>query len=91
LFVFHGLLEVAVRGCENSDVHLDRAVAANAFEFPFLQDAQKLRLQLQRNLAYFVEQDRPVVRNLEPTLALFSSSGERTALVAEKFALNQRL
>ena len=44
-FLFlHALFEVAVGRGDDADVDLDGAVAADAFEFAFLQDAEELGL-----------------------------------------------
>jgi hypothetical protein len=43
-----------------------RAIVADALVFALLQDAQQLALQVERNLADFVEEDRAAVSELEP-------------------------
>ena len=44
---------------------LDGAVAAQPLELPLLQNAQQLGLQLQRNIADLVQEQRAVVRQFE--------------------------
>ncbi len=58
-------------------------LVADAFEFAFLQDAQKLRLQLQGNLADFVEEYRAAVGKLKTADPVAMGAGERTFDVSE--------
>ena len=60
----------AVGGGDDAHIHFDGAVAADPFEFPFLEDAQQLGLDLGRDLADFVEQDGAAVGQLETAFAL---------------------
>src|SRR5947209_13699793 len=55
------LFEIAVRGREQPDVHLDRLIAADAGDFLILQNAQQLRLKGQRHVAHFIEEQRAAV------------------------------
>jgi len=84
-------LEVPVGGGDDADVDLDGAVAADAFEFAFLEDAQELGLDLGRDFADFVQEDGAVVGEFEAALALGDGAGERALFVAEKFALDEVL
>src|SRR5262249_52456515 len=63
--------------------------AAQPFELALLQDAQQLRLELQRRLADLVEKDRAAIGQLEPADALRHGAGERAFLVAKELALEQ--
>ena len=54
-----------------------------------LQDAQQLRLELERNVADLVEEERSAVGELEPADLLRDRAGERAALVAEELALEK--
>ena len=63
--------------------------AAEPLELLLLQDAQQLHLDIQRQLADFVEEDRAVVRQLEASVLLLHRAGERTALVSEQLAFGQ--
>ena len=71
-------------------VHPDRPVAADALELSLLDHPQELRLQLQRQLADLVEEQRAAVGGLEPPLALGDRPGEGAPLVAEELALDER-
>ena len=65
----HLLEEVAIGRGDDARVGLERDVAADALELAVLEHAQQLGLQVQRQLADFVEEERGAVGDLEPTLA----------------------
>ena len=56
-----------------------------------MQRAQQLGLQHERQLAQFIEKKRAMIGELEQADAPAVGAGERAALVAEKFALQQTL
>jgi hypothetical protein len=87
----HRALEVAVRGRENAHIHLNRLGSAHAFECLLLEHAQDLRLNAERDVADFVEQDGAAVGSLDHAELARHRAGERAALVAEQLALEQRL
>jgi len=60
-----------------------------AFEFMLLQNAEQFGLQFQRNVADVIEENGAFVGELEAANFLGNGSGERAALVAEKFAFQQ--
>ena len=64
------VLELAVGRGDQPHVHLDRPVAADALELALLEHPQELRLQVQRQLADLVEEERAAVGELEAALAL---------------------
>src|SRR5260370_277702 len=81
--------EVAVRRGDQADVDLDRPGAAEALERLLLEDLEELRLELERDLAYLVEEERAAVRHLEAPELLRDGAGERAAFVAEELALDE--
>ena len=83
------MLELAVGGGDDAYIDLDGAVAADAFEFAFLQHAQQLALKRQGQLADFVEENGAAVSELESPFALVRGAGEGTFFVAEEFALDK--
>ncbi len=66
LLVGDHLGEIAVGRRDEPDVDADGAVAAQPLELLFLQHAQEFRLQLERDVADLVEEQRAAVRQLEP-------------------------
>ena len=73
----------------HSNVNFLRPRAAQPLEFPLLQNAQEFRLQLQRDIADFIQKQRTLVCQLEPANLLSDRTGEGAALVAKKFAFEQ--
>ena len=57
--------QVAIRRRQHAHVERHGHAAAEALDFAFLQHAQQLRLQAERHLGHFVEQQRAALRLLE--------------------------
>ena len=60
------LLQVPVGCRDHADVDASRSVVAHAFEAAFLQYPQELALQLERDLADFIQKQRAAIRSLKP-------------------------
>src|SRR5689334_19157010 len=84
----HGA-QVTVGGGDQARIRADRPRAAETLELPLLQDAQQLRLQLERDFAHLVEEDAAAMRQLEPADALRYGSGEGALFMAEHLAFQQ--
>ena len=84
------LAQIPVRGRNDAHVHLLGGRRADALEAPFLQDAQQLGLEIERQIADFVEKQRPAMGQLESALARGDRARERAARVAEELAFDQR-
>src|SRR5262245_17461560 len=84
------LLEVAIGGGNQPEVDLAGLRRSQTLELPFLKHAQQLSLQLKRKIADFIEEKRPAVGDLETAMTWIHGARERTALVAEQLALDQR-
>src|SRR5262249_35082030 len=85
------IFQFAVRRSEHANVDLQSLVAAHALELARLQEAKELHLQCHRDLAHFVEEERPAVGLFEAAFAATDRAGERAALVTEQLALEERL
>ncbi len=83
-------LEVVMRRGYHADIHTLGARGSDALEFPFLQHAQELHLNLRRQVTDLVEENRAAVGQLEPSLAHPHGAGERAFLVTEQLAFHQR-
>src|SRR5262245_21898434 len=83
------LLEVAVRGRDDPGVDAHVALAAEPRELPVLQHLEQLGLQVRVHLADLVEEDRPVVGELELAELPLLGPRERALLEAEELALEQ--
>ncbi len=89
LALFHHLAEIDVGRRDDPDVHLDRLHAAEAHEVALLDDAQQLRLRLERDVADFVEEDAPLVGEIEHPLLGIDGAGEGALDVAEQRRLEE--
>src|SRR5262245_11990869 len=86
---FHELVEQTVRRRDDPDVGPDRLRAAETLERPLLEHAQELRLEVGRQVADLVQQQRAVVGELEASDASRDGTREGAPLVAEQLALEQ--
>ena len=69
----------------------DRPASTEPAELALLEDAQQLRLRLSGRFADLVEKERPAVGELEHAHVLLVGAGERSPLVPEELALQERL
>src|SRR5262245_7024770 len=72
-----GLLEIAIRRGDDSNVDAVSAIVADALVLAFLQHSQQLALQIERNLSDFVKEDRASVGQLEAAHAIAMCARER--------------
>src|SRR5205807_8690091 len=84
-----GLAQVELRGGDDPHVGSVRGALSDPLERLLLQDAQKLRLEVQRNVADLVEEERAACRQLEAADAVAHGAGERAAHVTEELRLEQ--
>src|SRR5262249_22974911 len=83
----HVRAEVTVRGGDDADVDRARGVIADALVLAFLQDAEKLRLKIEREVTDLVEEDRSVRGELEASGPIARGARERAAYMPEELAL----
>ena len=81
--------EVVVGSRDDTHVHMQGSVSANPLEFLFLQDTQQFGLQLERQVAHFIEKQCASVREFEPADLLRQRPGKGTALVPEELRFEQ--
>ncbi len=79
----HRGIEIVMRGRDDADVDLPRLRRANPFELAFLEHAQQLGLDVRRQVADFVQKQRPGVRHLETPATRRDRAGECAAFVTE--------
>ena len=90
--LLHELPQAAVGGADDPHVHTHRFLGPDGDEGPVLQKFQDLGLRRPGKLVDLVQEDGPPVGELEIAfLALFVGTGERTAVVAEELAFDERL
>ena len=80
-----------MRGDDHADVGLDRLDAAEALELAELDHPQQLDLEVRREVADLVEEDRAAVGPFEAAELSLDGPGEGPLLVAEQLAFEQRL
>ncbi len=66
-------------------IALERVVAAHAVELAVAEHPQQTRLQVERHVADFIEEERAAIGLLEAPATHGLRARERTALVAEEF------
>ena len=82
-------LQLGIGGGDDADVHPDILHAADFSEGRFLNQPQELGLQVDRQVAYFVEEEGPAVGHFDQSLLVAAGVGERAFFMAEKFRLHQ--
>ncbi len=85
------LLEVAIRCGDDPDIDADHAGGAERLELLFLEHPEQFGLGRRGEFPDLVEKNRPPVRLLETASPLVDGAGKGPPLVAEKFALDQRV
>src|SRR6266566_140029 len=85
----HHLVQIAVGGRHQADVHSNRADIPQPLELLFLKHAQKLGLELERDVPNFIEEDRAAVRQLEPADTLRDGPCKGAALVAKQLRFKE--
>src|SRR5262249_10341545 len=80
----HLRVQLAVRRGNHPHVHFNRLLVAHPLQLSFLNDAEQFCLDLQRQLANLVEEQRAAVGQLEPSLPPPDCVGERPPLVTEE-------
>src|SRR5690606_30290570 len=84
--------EIAIGGAAEAKIYALGLVAAHPLDHAVLQYPQQFGLYLKRHVPDLVEKDRALVRQLElARAALPVGSGKGAGIVAEEFALDQRL
>ncbi len=80
-----------VRRRDQPHVDLYRRRSADALEAPFLESAEDLGLQRERQVANLVEEERAAMRHLELARLARDGAGEGALFVAEELGFEQRL
>src|SRR4051812_19919309 len=80
---------IAVRRRDDADIHLDRIRSADALELVLLKHAEKFDLNVERNFADLIQENRPSVGQLKAAQAPADRPRKCPLLVAEQFGLDQ--
>ena len=85
----HGFLEILVSGRDDAHVDFHGARGADGLELPGLKHAQQFDLEVKRQIAHFVQEDRAAMGELEAALPILSGAGESAFHVPEKLGFEQ--
>ena len=91
LSALHSIAQGSIGRRHYAHVHRNSDGSADPRHLALLQHPQKLYLNRVRNLADLIEKNRTAVREFESPQSSLGGAGERALLVAEQFALQQRL
>ena len=83
--VAHEQLEIGVGGCDDADVHRERRFAERR-DLARFEEPQELGLEVEAELADFVEEERPVSGAPDQAGVVAVGARERTAAMAEQLA-----
>src|SRR5262249_46466901 len=84
-------LQILVGSGDQACLKLERINTSNPAEFAFLQHPQQFRLQLEGQVADFIQEYGPAIHHLELAGTAISCAGEGATLMAEQFALDETL
>src|SRR5579862_5358934 len=83
------LLQVLVRRHYQAHIYTLCLRTSKPLEFRFLQDTQKLGLQLKRDIADLIEEESSGVRSLKASDTPDNRTGESSSLMSEQLALQE--
>jgi hypothetical protein len=83
------LFQILICGGDEPNVNANGSAAAKPLVFLLLQNPQELRLQVQRELTYLIQKQRPAMCLLKPAVGSANRAGECSTLVAEQLAFRQ--
>ncbi len=81
--------QIAIGRGDKPDVDRNGAIPAQPLNLSLLQGAQELGLQVERQLAHFIEKERSLVRKFETPHLSCNRASECAFLVAEELAFQQ--
>src|SRR5690606_23770217 len=84
-------LERHVRGGNDANVDLDRALFADRLNLAFLQKPKEFWLNIQRQIAYFIEEQRAAVGRADHSRRIGHGAGKRAFSVSEQVAFGKFL
>ncbi len=85
----HQLLQIHIGSANQADIDGLRLIAAHPYDAPVLNSTKQLRLQVQRNIADFIQEQRPAIGLLELANVVCMSIGECALHVAEQLTFKE--
>ena len=89
LLVQNHSFQVAMSRGHDAYVDSLRPRASQALKFPLLQDTEKLWLQLERDIADFIQEQLALMCYLKSAELLCDRTGERSSFMAKQFTFEQ--
>ena len=89
LALLDALFEWLVRGSDDAHIHAHRLGSADAIERAIRQHTQQARLQFERHVADFIEEQRAAACLLKPATAQRVGTGECPAFMSKQFGFEQ--
>src|SRR5882724_1319245 len=89
LLLAHHCFQISVRRRNQTRIGPKRARASQPLELPFLQHAEQVGLQFERNLSYFVQKNGAAIGHFESANPLRDRSCERAFLMSKQLAFQQ--
>ena len=87
--LLHHSIEITASGCDHTHVDADGLRPADAPHLIALDHTQKARLQRERQIADFIDEQRATIGLLEHAAMRANGAGERALFVAEELGLDQ--
>ena len=85
------LLQILVRRGDHAHMGFDGSMSTDTVELPIRQHAQQPRLQVERHVADFIEEQRSPFGLLKPSAPLRLRTGEGSAFMAKQLGFQQIL
>ena len=83
------LIQIAVSRCYEANIHFACMCASQPFKFSLLQGAQQLRLNLDRNISHFIQEQGALIGQFHTPYLLANGAGESSLFISKQFAFEQ--
>src|SRR5262249_28923338 len=85
------LAQIAIRRTDDAHIDAEWLRVADAANLAGFKESKQVELDVLVELADFIEEQRPAVRDLEQSLVIALGAGERALAMAEQFAFDEVL
>ena len=89
LLALDTLCQIPIGGGNDPNIHADGACATHSFKFSFLKHPQELGLNHRRDFTDLIQEYRPTMSQLKPSLTARYRSGKSSLFMTKEFALDQ--
>src|SRR5213594_466079 len=81
------ITQIAVRGGNDPHINLNYSLSAEPLDLSLLNDAQQIRLHVERKLTDFIQEDRAAIPFFEQSFLLGDRARESSSFIAEELTL----